>query len=239
MEKLDILAFGAHPDDIELGCGGTLISQAAMGRKTGAVDLTRGELGTRGSAELRMEEAAAAGRIMGLTARENLGLRDGFFGIDEESRLAVIRAIRKFQPDIVLAPAVTDRHPDHGRGALLVREAAFLSGLQRIPTDIDGETQQAWRPRVVYHYHQYYTNEIHFVVDISAHFEKKMEAVKAYGSQFYDPSSKEPSTLISTPAFLDHIRSRAVDMGHYIGAEYGEAFLGHRFVGVDDIAVLR
>ncbi|MCB0444195.1 MAG: bacillithiol biosynthesis deacetylase BshB1 [Gelidibacter sp.] len=199
-----------------------------MGRKTGAVDLTRGELGTRGSAELRMEEAAAAGRIMGLTARENLGLRDGFFGIDEESRLAVIRAIRKFQPDIVLAHAVTDRHPDHGRGALLVREAAFLSGLQRIPTDIDGETQQAWRPRVVYHYHQYYTNEIHFVVDISAHFEKKMEAVKAYGSQFYDPSSKEPSTLISTPAFLDHIRSRAdpVFLEKLFGQEIPEVFDG-------------
>ncbi|MDX5325858.1 MAG: bacillithiol biosynthesis deacetylase BshB1 [Bacteroidota bacterium] len=233
--KLDILAFGAHPDDVELGAAGTLAKHQALGYKTGIVDLTRGEMGTRGSREIRNAEASKAAEILNLTARENLDLRDGFIANDEESQIKVIQVLRKYQPDVILCNAPHDRHPDHGRASELVVRAAFLAGLRRIETFEDGEPQQPWRPRSIYHYIQFYDLEPNLIVDITGYMDQKMESVEAYSSQFYDPNSKEPQTLIAQKDFLDMIRFRAQNFGIHIGVEYGEPFIVERVPGVDDL----
>lgn len=235
MFKLDILAFAAHPDDVELSCSGTLIRHIEAGKRVGIVDLTEGELGSRGSAALRKEEAAAASQVMGIHYRANLGMRDGFFTIDEAHQRLIIEQIRHTQPDVVLANAVSDRHIDHGKAAKLVAEAAFLSGLRRVETRFEGKLQEAWRPRVLYHYIQDRYLKPDFVVDITDHFERKLAAVKAFGSQFYDPNSTEPMTPISRPDFLDFIEARAREMGRLVPVTYGEGFTVERAIGVNDL----
>ncbi|NVJ46629.1 MAG: bacillithiol biosynthesis deacetylase BshB1 [Cytophagia bacterium] len=233
--KLDILALAAHPDDVELSCAGTLVKAIQSGKKAGIVDFTKGELGTRGTPEIRMEESAASAKIMGLSARENLGFRDGFFKNDEEHQLEVIKMIRKYQPEIVLANAVKDRHSDHGRGAELAREACFLSGLAMIKTELDGVEQKAWRPKAVYNYIQSIPYDPDIIVDVTSAWETKIAAVKAFKSQFYDPESKEPATYISSPEFFEMIESRGIHYGHEIGAKYGEGFTVERTPGVNSI----
>jgi len=237
--KLDILAFGAHPDDVELGCSGTIAKEVALGKKVGIIDLTRGELGTRGSVEIRNSESAKAAEILGVSIRENLDMRDGFFINDEAHQLKVIQMIRKYQPEIVLCNAITDRHIDHGKGSKLVSDACFLSGLVKIETESNGEKQQAWRPKVVYHYIQWQNIEPDFVVDISDFIEAKMKSVQAYASQFYDPNSKEPITPIASKNFLDSIKYRAQDMGRLVGVEYAEGFTAERYVVVNSLADLK
>lgn len=236
--KLDILAFGAHPDDVELGCSGTLAKEISLGKKIGIIDLTRGELGTRGSAEIRDKEAALAAKILGVTTRENLGFKDGFFVNDEKHQLEVIRMIRKYRPEVVLCNAIQDRHIDHAKGSKLVSDACFLSGLRRVETSIGGQLQEPWRPVQVYHYIQWENIKPDFVVDISGFMEAKMQAVKAYGSQFYDPKSKEPVSPISSKNFLDSITYRAQDLGRLIGKEYAEGFTAERDVAVDNLSHL-
>ena len=218
--KLEILVMAAHPDDAELSCAGTILKHIAAGKKVGIVDFTRGELGTRGTPEIRLQESADATKILGLHARENLGIRDGFFRNDEETQLKLIEVIRKYQPEIVLANALEDRHPDHGKGAQLAIDACFLSGLRQIKT---GDLP-AWRPAQVYHYIQDRYLEPDFVVDISAHWDQKEAAIRAFKSQFFDPSSAEPASYISSPDFLNFIQARAMEMGHKIGVKYGEGF---------------
>ncbi|OWP63025.1 bacillithiol biosynthesis deacetylase BshB1 [Hymenobacter amundsenii] len=237
--KLDILAFGAHPDDVEMSCSGTLLAAAAAGKKIGIVDFTRGELGTRGTPQTRAEESERASRILGLDARENLGMADGFFRNDREHQLVLVAALRRYQPDVVLCNAIHDRHPDHGRGAQLATEACFLSGLRMIETlGDDGQPQAAWRPRVVYHYIQDRQIPADFVVDITAHWPKKWESIQAYKTQFHDPNSQEPATYLSTPAFSDFMEARAREFGHLIGAQYGEGFTRERPIGVREITEL-
>lgn len=233
--KLDILVLAAHPDDAELCCGGTIARQIALGNKVGIVDFTRGELGTRGTPELRLQEAAKAAEILKLSTRENLGLPDGFFRNDEEHQREVIRAIRKYQPEIVLANAIHDRHSDHGRAAELGTDACFLSGLAKIETTLDGKPQQAWRPKAVYHYIQSQFIEPDFIVDISDFWEVKVASYMAYKSQMYDPQSKEPETYISKPEFLKLIEARAVELGHAIGVKYGEGYTLRRYPGVRNL----
>nr|WP_255555277.1 bacillithiol biosynthesis deacetylase BshB1 [Flavobacterium sp. NKUCC04_CG] len=235
MIKLDILAFGAHPDDVELGCGATLSKEKAAGKKIGIIDLTRGELGTRGSAEIRDAEAAAAAQIMGIEVRENLRFRDGFFVNDEYHQLEVIKMIRKYRPEILLCNAIDDRHIDHGKGSKLVSEAAFLSGLRRIETIFDGKSQEAWRPKVVYHYIQWKNIEPDFVVDVTGFMETKIQAVLAYGSQFYEPGSNEPITPITSKNFLDSITYRAQDLGRLIGTDFAEGFTTERYLAVNSL----
>ena len=218
--KLDILVMAAHPDDAELSCAGTILKHIAAGKKVGIVDFTRGELGTRGTPEIRLQESADATKILGLHVRENLGIRDGFFRNDEETQLKLIEVIRKYQPDIVLANALEDRHPDHGKGAQLAIDACFLSGLRQIKT---GDLP-AWRPAQVYHYIQDRYLEPDFVIDISAHWDQKEAAIRAFKSQFFDPSSAEPASYISSPDFLNFIQARGMEMGHKIGVKYGEGF---------------
>jgi bacillithiol biosynthesis deacetylase BshB1 len=218
--KLDILVMAAHPDDAELSCAGTIISHIAAGKKVGIVDFTRGELGTRGTPEIRIQESAEATTILGLHARENLGIRDGFFRNDEENQLKLIKIIRQYQPEIVLANALEDRHPDHGKGAQLAIDACFLSGLRQIQT---GDLP-AWRPKQIYHYIQDRYLEPDFVIDITAHWDQKEAAIRAFKSQFFDPNSAEPASYISSPDFLNFIQARAMEMGHKIGAKYGEGF---------------
>ncbi|WP_395617136.1 bacillithiol biosynthesis deacetylase BshB1 [Aquirufa sp.] len=218
--KLDILVMAAHPDDAELSCAGTILKHIAAGKKVGIVDFTRGELGTRGTPEIRLQESADATKILGLHARENLGIRDGFFRNDEETQLKLIEVIRKYQPDIVLANALEDRHPDHGKGAQLAIDACFLSGLRQIKT---GDLP-AWRPAQVYHYIQDRYLEPDFVVDISSQWDQKEAAIRAFKSQFFDPNSSEPASYISSPDFLNFIQARAMEMGHKIGVKYGEGF---------------
>ena len=218
--KLDILVMAAHPDDAELSCAGTILKHIAAGKKVGIVDFTRGELGTRGTPAIRLQESADATKILGLHTRENLGIRDGFFRNDEETQLKLIEVIRKYQPDIVLANALEDRHPDHGKGAQLAIDACFLSGLRQIKT---GDLP-AWRPAQVYHYIQDRYLEPDFVVDISANWDQKEAAIRAFKSQFFDPSSSEPASYISSPDFLNFIQARAMEMGHKIGVKYGEGF---------------
>lgn len=233
--KLDILAFGAHPDDVEMSCSGTLMKLIDGGRKAGVVDLTRGELGTRGSAEIRDQEAAAAAKLMGISVRENLGMRDGFFLNDEAHQMKVIRVIRKYQPDLVFANAVEDRHPDHGRGADLLRNAAFKSGLRRIETiDESGNPQQAWRPKKIFYYNQDRLLTPSFVVDITGYWERKLEAIRAYSSQFYDPKSTEPESYISTAPFWRFMEGRARELGHFVGAEFGESFISETVLKIND-----
>ena len=237
--KLDILAFGAHPDDVELGCSGTIAKEVSLGKKVGIIDLTRGELGTRGSVAIRNEESAKASEILGVTVRRNLDMRDGFFVNDEAHQIKVIELIRKYQPEIVLCNAITDRHIDHGKGSKLVSDACFLSGLRQIKTELNGEAQEAWRPKVVYHYIQWQNIEPDFVVYISEFINKKMESVLAYGSQFYDPNSKEPVSPITSKNFLDSVKYRAQDLGRLVGVEYAEGFTTERCLAVNSLGDLK
>ncbi|WP_298781480.1 bacillithiol biosynthesis deacetylase BshB1 [uncultured Polaribacter sp.] len=233
--KLDILAFGAHPDDVELGCGATIAKEISLGKKVGIIDLTRGELGTRGSADLRDIEAANAANILGVSVRENLGFADGFFVNDKKHQLEIIKMIRKYQPEIVLCNAIDDRHIDHGKGSTLVSDACFLSGLMKIETEIEGDTQEKWRPKLVYHYIQWKNIKPDFVVDVSEFIEKKMKAVYAYSSQFYDPNSKEPETPITSKNFTDSVEYRARDLGRLIGVNYAEGFTTERYVAIENL----
>ncbi len=233
--KLDILAIGAHPDDVELSCSGTIAKEVDNGKKVGILDLTRGELGTRGTPETRDTEAKKASKILGVQIRENLGFRDGFFTNDEKHQLEVIKTLRKYRPEIVLCNAIDDRHIDHGKGSKLVSDSCFLSGLRKIETSFEGKLQQTWRPKHVYHYIQWKNIDPHFVVDISNHMDKKIESVQAYASQFYDADSKQPSTPISSKNFLDSIRYRAADLGRIIGVNYAEGFTVERYVAVDSV----
>lgn len=236
--KLDILAIGAHPDDVELGCGATLAKEVAGGKMAGIIDLTRGELGTRGSAEIRDQEAAKAARIIGVEVRENLGFRDGFFVNDETHQLALIQMIRKYRPETILCNSLRDRHIDHGKGSKLVSDACFLSGLRKIKTEYDGMEQEAWRPKLVYHYIQWENLVPDFVVDVTGFIQVKLDAVLAYSSQFYDPKSKEPVSPISSKNFLESVEYRAKDLGRLIGKEYAEGFNVERFVAVDRLGDL-
>ncbi len=234
--KLDILVLAAHPDDAELGAGGTIAKHTAAGKKVGILDFTKGELGTRGTPETRKQEAAASAKVLGISVRENLGLRDGFFQNDETSQLAIISSIRKYQPEIVLANAVYDRHIDHGKGASLGYDACFLSGLVKIETlDEYGNKQQPWRPKAVYHYIQSLFIEPDFIVDVSEHWEVKMDAIKAFRSQFFDANSTEPETYISKPGFLKMIEARGTEFGHALGTKYGEGFTVRRYPGVNNL----
>jgi bacillithiol biosynthesis deacetylase BshB1 len=237
--KLDILVIAAHPDDAEISCGGTIAKHVSLGFKVGVVDLTRGELGTRGTAAIRDQEAADSSKILGLSVRENLGLRDGFFKNSEEDQLKVVKAIRKYQPEIVLTNAIYDRHPDHGRASDLVYESCFLSGLTKVETQENGKPQVAWRPKSVYYFIQSQYIQPDFVVDVSDFWEKKLESLRAYRSQFYDPQSKEPETFISNPGFLKLIEARGHEMGYAIGAKYGEGYTVKNLIGVDSLFHLK
>lgn len=237
--KLDVLAFGAHPDDVELGCSGTIAKEISLGKKVGIIDLTRGELGTRGSKEIREQEATAAAQLLGVSCRENLNFRDGFFVNDEAHQLEIIKRIRKYKPEIVLCNAIDDRHIDHGKGSKLVSDACFLAGLPKIVTELDGQMQDAWRPKVVYHYIQWKNIEPDFVVDISGFMDKKLEAVLAYGSQFYTENSNEPETPISSKNFIESIKYRAQDLGRLVGVAYAEGFTVERYVTVNSLSDLK
>ena len=230
--KLDILAFGAHPDDVELGAAATIAKEVSLGKKVGIIDLTQGELGTRGSKELRKTEALRAAKILGVTLRENLKFADGFFVNDKRHQLEVIKLIRKYKPEIVLCNAFEDRHIDHGKGSKLVSDACFLSGLEKIETEFEGEIQKKWRPKLIYHYLQWNNSKPDFVVDISNFMDIKMEAVLAYASQFYDPNSKESETPISSKNFTDSVNYRAKDLGRLIGVEYAEGFTVERLIAI-------
>ena len=236
--KLDIIAFGAHPDDVELGCSGTIAKEISMGKKVGIIDLTRGELGTRGTAETRDKEAAEAAKILGVHVRENLNFRDGFFVNDEAHQIEIIKIIRKYQPEIVLCNAITDRHIDHGKGSKLVSDACFLSGLSKIVTEFNGEKQTHYRPKLVYHYIQWENIEPDFVMDVSGFMKVKMESVKAYKTQFYDPSSNEPTTPITSKNFLNSIEYRAMDLGRLVGVEHAEGFTVERYLTVNSLTNL-
>lgn len=229
--KLDILAFGVHPDDVELGCAGTIMAAIDQGKKVGIVDLTRGELGTRGTPTTRTREAEAAAKIMGVDVRENLDMADGFFTNDEAHQRKIIALIRKYQPDIILANAPEDRHPDHGRSAKLVSDAAFLSGLRKVETMHEGITQNAWRPAYTFHYIQDRFIQPSFVIDITAYMERKMEAVLAYGTQFTNADTSEPQTYISSPQFLETVKARALMLGKRIGVGYAEGYITEKIIG--------
>lgn len=240
MKKLDILAFGAHPDDVELGCGATLAKEITNGKTVGIIDLTQGELGTRGTAATRKQEAADAAAILGVQVRENLGFADGFFVNDKEHQMAIIKMIRKYQPEVVFCNAIYDRHIDHGKGSDVVSDACFLSGLVKIETTDDaGNAQERWRPKTVYHYIQWKNITPDFAVDVTGFIDKKMEAVMAYKTQFYDPNSKEPETPISSKNFTDSILYRARDLGRLVGVEYAEGFTVERHVAVDSVFDLK
>lgn len=230
--KLDILAIMAHPDDAELSCGGTLITHAKKGLKTGILDLTEGEMGTRGSREQRKKEAKDAAGILRLSVRDNLGMRDAFFVNDEAHQLRVVQKIRQYQPRIVITNAPNDRHPDHGRSKKLVEEAVFKAGLQKIETELNGEKQVHWRPEKMVHIIQSVSLQPDFYVDISDSMEEKMDAIRAYRSQFYDPDSEEPETYISSPGFMKMLEARAAEYGHRIGVQYAEGFIYSQFLGV-------
>ncbi|NDE04466.1 MAG: bacillithiol biosynthesis deacetylase BshB1 [Flavobacteriia bacterium] len=233
--KLDILAFGAHPDDVELSAAGTLLHYAARGKSIGIIDLTEGELGTRGTVESRYEEAAAAASILGIQHRHNLRLPDGFFENTHAAKLQIIEQIRLHQPQIVLANALSDRHPDHARAGHMVAEACFLAGLRKIHTSHNGTTQTAHRPKLVLHYIQDYHQAPSFVQDVTPHVAQKIEAVKAYKTQFFDPNSPEPNTPISGELFFDFLKGRMLEMGRPAGYNYAEGFVLNRWFGVQDI----
>lgn len=236
--KLDILAFGAHPDDVELGCSGTIAKEVALGKKVGIIDLTRGELGTRGSVAIRNTEAVAAAEILGISVRENLDMRDGFFINDEAHQLEIIKRLRKYRPEIVICNAIDDRHIDHGKGSKLVSDACFLSGLRKIETTHESVAQEAWRPKVVYHYIQWKNIEPDFVVDITDFIDKKEASILAYSSQFYSENSNEPITPIATKNFLESIHYRSQDFGRLVGVEYAEGFTVERYVAVNSLSDL-
>ena len=234
--KVDILAFGAHPDDVELSCGGTLHKAILEGKTVAIIDLTRGELGTRGTAKIRKAEASAAAKILGASFRENLEFPDGFVFNTKENQLEIIKKIRAYQPQIVFCNAVDDRHTDHAKSNALVREACFLSGLTKIKTESKkGEKQNAWRPSAVYSYIQWKNINPNFVVDVTGFIEKKVDSILAYSSQFFDPKSNEPETPITSKNFLDSITYRAKDLGRIIGVEYAEGFTSERFVAVKNL----
>lgn len=239
--KLDILAIAVHPDDVELGCSGTLLMEKRNGKKTGVVDLTRGELGTRGTPEIRAEEAARAAAILQLDVRENLGMADGFFRNDETHQRLLIRAIRKYRPEIVLANSLADRHPDHGRAGHLISDASFLSGLRKVETeDESGRPQEHWRPKYVFHYIQDRYAAPSFVYDITPVFEQKLQSIRAYSSQFHSTeyAEKEPQTYISTPEFLNSIIGRHQMFGKMIGVPYAEGFITEKMIGIRDFSAL-
>jgi bacillithiol biosynthesis deacetylase BshB1 len=233
--KLDVLAIGAHPDDIELTCGGTLIKLGTQGRRVGIVDLTAGELGTRGSPETRASEAAEAARILGAAVRENLGIDDGNIENTPDNRSKLIRVIRKYRPDVLLIPYPVDRHPDHEHAHVLCKESSFYAGLQRIETEVDGTPQTPFRPRAHYHYMHWLEFVPSFIVDISNEYERRMDAVRAFRSQFHDPESKEPSTILSTPEFMESVRTRLEYYGDKIGRPYGEPFFSPAPLCVNDL----
>jgi bacillithiol biosynthesis deacetylase BshB1 len=231
--KLDILAFGVHPDDVELGCSGTILAAIAEGKTVGIIDLTQGELGTRGSAEIRKVEAQQAAEVLGVAVRENLMMADGFFQNDEEHQRKVIAAIRKYRPEIILANAFEDRHPDHGRSAKLISDAAFLAGLRKIVTKEDGVEQEAWRPKYVFHYIQDRFLQPSFVIDISKYHDKKVEAILCYQTQFFNPDLNEPQTYISSPEFLESVKARAMMLGKRIGVKFAEGFISEKLIGFE------
>lgn len=237
--KLDILAIGAHPDDVELSCSATLAKEISRGKTVGILDLTRGELGTRGTAEIRDQEANDAAKVLGVAIRENLEFSDGFFVNNVAHQLEIIKVLRKYKPDLVLCNAVDDRHIDHGKGAQLVADACFLSGLRKIETILDGNSQEAWRPKNVFHYIQWKNLTPDVVVDVTGFMDKKLDSVKAYRSQFFDENSDEPETPISSSNFLESITYRAKDLGRLIGAEYGEGYTVSRYVAVDSLFDLK
>ena len=236
--NLDILAFGAHPDDVELAAAGTVIKHVKQGKKVGIIDLTKGEMGTRGSAEIRIEEAKLSSKILGISVRENLELDDAFFEISNENLLKVINKIRKYKPNVVLCNAISDRHPDHGRASELISRACFMSGLEKIKTFEGEEEQIAYRPYTVYHYIQDRWIDPDFIVDISDTYDLKIKAIQSYKSQFFNPESNEPETPISSNHFLKSIESRAIGLGRYINAGYGEGFTTERFIGINDLTTL-
>ncbi len=233
--KLDILAIGAHPDDVELGCGATIAKEVKAGKKVGIIDLTRGELGTRGTAETRDKESANAAQILGVEVRENMRFADGFFVNDKKHQLEIIKIIRKYKPDMVLCNAIQDRHIDHGKGSKLVSDACFLSGLIKIETHLNNNIQAPWRPKHVYHYIQWQDIKPDLVVDVTGYIDKKMESVFAYKTQFYDQNSKEPETPITSKNFSDSIEYRARDLGRLVGVDYAEGFTAERYVAVDTL----
>jgi len=237
--KLDILVIAVHPDDAELCCSGTILKHIALGKKVGIVDLTRGELGTRGTAETRDEEAADSAKILGLHVRENLRMRDGFFQNDESHRLEVIKAIRKYQPEIILSNALEDRHPDHGRAGDLVYDSVFLSGLPKIETSIDGVKQEAHRPRLLLQYIQDRYLKPDIIVDISDHMDKKIESIKAFKTQFYNPDVDGLQTYISSPEFFESVIGRSREFGKSIGTTFGEGFTSRKLLGVESLFDLR
>jgi len=237
--KLDLLVFAVHPDDAELGCSGTILKHIAAGKKVGIIDFTRGELGTRGTAEIRDEEAMASAAILGLHARENLRFKDGFFQNDEAHQREVIKMIRKYQPEVVLSNALHDRHPDHGRAGDLVNDACFLAGLPKLSTQLDGQEQMASRPRLVFQYIQDRYLEPDVIIDITEHMDTKIASIKAFKTQFYNPDLNEQETYISSPDFFESVIGRAREFGKSIGATYGEGFTSRKLLGVDDLFQLR
>jgi bacillithiol biosynthesis deacetylase BshB1 len=230
--KIDFLAFGAHPDDVELGCGGTVAKMISEGKKVAIVNLTQGELGTRGTEETRKKEAENAAKILKISALENLKMKDGFFINDEKHQLEIIKMIRKYRPEIVFANAIEDRHPDHAKAAKLVSDACFLSGLTKIETSLNGEKQQKWGPKHIFHYIQWKPVKPDFVVDISDFIAKKIDACLAYKTQFYDPESNEPLTPIATKDFLESLTYRAQDLGRLSGTLYAEGFTTEKLVAL-------
>lgn len=233
--KLDILAFAAHPDDVEMTCSGTLLKHIKNGKKVGVVDLTRGELGTRGSAEIRAQESAKASKLMGISVRENLGMADGLFEQSEANKIKIVEMVRKYRPTIVMANAIYDRHPDHGKASKLVSDSCFLSGLPKLKTTFEGKEQDSWRPVAVYHYIQDRYIKPDFIVDISEFIDKRNAVIDCYTSQFYNPESNEPETVISTKQFLEILKLKSAELGRQIGVEYGEGFTTERPLGVDDL----
>jgi bacillithiol biosynthesis deacetylase BshB1 len=233
--KLDILAFGAHPDDVEISCSGTILIHIDKGYKCGIIDLTRGELGTRGTAETRDNEARRASAIIGIHARENLNMEDGFFVSDKTNQLKIVTVIRKYKPEIILCPAITDRHPDHSRAASLVSTSVFLAGLHKIVTSVDEKIQERWKVKAHYHYLQDRHIKPDIAIDISSVWEKKMEAVRAFGTQFYDPDSTEPETEISRKDFFQFLSGRAMEMGRPLGVQYAEGFTTPRTPGITNL----
>lgn len=238
--KLDILAIGAHPDDVELGCGATLAKEVSTGKKVGIIDLTRGELGTRGTAKTRDEEATNAAHILGVTTRVNMNFSDGFFVNDRAHQLEMIKMIRYYKPEIVICNAIDDRHIDHAKGSQLVSDACFLSGLRKIETYSEtGDTQEPWRPKVVYHYIQWKDIEPDIAVDVTGFMDKKMASVLAYKTQFFDPNSKEPETPISSKNFTDSITYRARNLGRLVGSEFAEGYTVERYPAVNSLFDLK
>jgi N-acetylglucosamine malate deacetylase 1 len=237
--KLDVLAIGSHPDDVELGCSGTLLKEVQRGKKVGIIDLTQGELGTRGTIETRYQEAAESAKILGIAARENLKMRDGFFQNDEEHQRKLITVLRKYQPEIVIGKILEDRHPDHGRAGLLIYDSCFLSGLRQINTyNEDGSEQVKWRPKMLLHYIQDRFYEPDIIIDVSDVWEKRLASIKAFKTQFYNPDLKEPQSYISSPDFLEAITSRARLLGKRIGVKFGEGFISKKSIGINNLDAL-